>query len=60
VSEDERITITRHWRRLSPKETDELVAAVADLLVTYIKSGNSPRGTKCPAQPRTVREVHNE
>jgi len=60
VTGEERITITRHCRQLSPKETDELVEAVADLIVNFIKSGKQARGMRGPAQPHTVREAHHE
>ena len=37
----------RHYRRLSEKQTDELVGAVADLIVNFIKSrgGGEPATT---------------
>ena len=31
------IELKRHYRELSEAETDELVAAVADLIVTFLK-----------------------
>ncbi|RLI90173.1 MAG: hypothetical protein DRO89_06300 [Candidatus Altiarchaeales archaeon] len=37
----------RHYRKLSEKQTDELVGAVVDLIVNFIKSrkGGGPAGS---------------
>lgn len=37
------ISIKRHYRKLSEKETDELVGAVADLIVARVKERGSGR-----------------
>jgi len=44
----------RHYVTLSEKETNELVAAVADMIVTFIKSRreHERRGEASAVQPR--------
>jgi len=37
MAETGSIELKRHFRELSPKELDELVAAVADLIVDFLK-----------------------
>jgi len=37
------IEITRHYKTLSEKETDDLVGTVADMLVTFIKNRKNAR-----------------
>jgi len=37
------ISLKRHYRKLSEKETDELVGAVADLIVARVKEQGSGR-----------------
>ena len=37
------ISLKRHYQRLSEKETDELVGAVADLIVAYVKQRGADR-----------------
>ena len=39
MTQTPRIEIKHHYSKLSPKETDELVGTVADLIVNFIKSG---------------------
>ena len=50
------IEIKRHCRNLSEKETDELVGAVADLIVGYVKrqSNDQPETAGNPDQPSNV------
>jgi hypothetical protein len=36
------IELKRHYVELSEKETDELVAAVADLIVDFLKGNREP------------------
>jgi hypothetical protein len=42
------IQIRRHYGKMSEKQTDALVAALADLIVTYVKK----RGGSFGAPPR--------
>lgn len=42
-----RFAIKRHYRALSEKETDAVVGAVADLIVTYLKKQS---GLACPGE----------
>ena len=44
----------RHYRRLSEKQTDELVGAVADLIVNFIKSRRGQRPAGAPSEPATA------
>ena len=44
----------RHYRRLSEKQTDELVGAVADLIVNFIKSRKGGRPAGSPGEPATA------
>ena len=44
------IQIKRHSTRLSEKETTELVEAVAEMVVAFIKSRKCERGPKNPRQ----------
>jgi len=48
------IELKRHYRRLSEKETDGLVDAVADLLVSFLKTrseqGPPSSGTRAGAE----------
>ena len=43
----------RHYRRLSEKQTDELVGAVADLIVNFIKSRGGEPATAASTQGAT-------
>ena len=43
----------RHYRRLSKKQTDELVGAVADLIVNFIKSRGGEPATAASTQGAT-------
>jgi len=46
----EPIQIKRHYGELSEKQTDALVTALADLIVTYVKKrGGSSGGPPAPA-----------
>ena len=51
------IELKRHYRKLSDKQTDELVNSVADLVVAFIKQGQeSPVEATAPANdPQTRR-----
>jgi len=49
--------IKRHYQALSERETDEVVDAVADLIVTFIKGTSGPtRGVK-QTESRPYRET---
>ena len=48
------IEMKRHYRELSPKEVDELVAVVADLIVDFLKKRRDPVQ---PAKPEQELEV---
>jgi len=54
------IEFKRHYRRLSEKQTDELVGAVADLIVNFIKSrkGGGPVGSL--GEPATAANTQGE
>jgi ribosomal protein L12E/L44/L45/RPP1/RPP2 len=43
------IEIKRHYRELSEKETQEVVEAVADLIVTFLKGRSGPARPACAA-----------
>jgi len=43
----------RHYRKLSEKQTDELVGAVADLIVNFIKSRDGEPATAANTQGAT-------
>jgi len=43
------IEIKRHFQKMSEKETEELVGAVADVLVTFIKNRKDERRENDPA-----------
>ena len=47
------ISIKRHYQRLSEEETDELVGALADLIVAYVKRrGGGQRACGDKPSPR--------
>ena len=48
------IEMKRHYRELSPKEIDELVAVVADLIVDFLKKRHDPVK---PDEPKQEQEV---
>ena len=48
------IEMKRHYRELSPKEIDELVAVVADLIVDFLKKRRDPVQ---PDKPKPGQEV---
>ena len=48
------IELKRHYRELSPKEVDELVAVVADLIVDFLKKRRDPGQ---PDKPKPEQEV---
>ena len=48
------IELKRHYHTLSEKETTEVVEAVADLIVTFLKGKHDPEQ---PANRRQEREV---
>ena len=50
------IHLKRHATRLSAKETDELVNAVAEIVVAFIKSGNGERSLQ-RIRPQTDAET---
>ena len=46
----EPLRLRRHYSELSEKQTDALVTALADLIVTYVKKrGESPDAPPAPA-----------
>ena len=49
-----RIEFKRHYHELSPKEIDELVGIVADLIVDFLKKRTDPVQ---PDKPRQEQEV---
>ena len=48
------IELKRHYRELSPKEIDELVAVVADLIVDFLKKRRDPGQPDKPKQEQEV------
>jgi hypothetical protein len=48
------IELKRHYRELSPKEIDELVAIVADLIVDFLKKKRDPVQPDKPKQEQEV------
>lgn len=47
------IELKRHFRTLSEKETDEVVDAVADLIVNFLKAKREPEPSGERRQERT-------
>ena len=54
MAETGSIELKRHFRELSPKEIDELVGVVADLIVDFLKKRRDPVQ---PDKPRQEQEV---
>ena len=54
MAETGSIEVKRHYREMSPKEVDELVADVADLIVDFLKKRTDPVQ---PDKPRPEQEV---
>ncbi|GAB4232389.1 MAG: hypothetical protein OHK0028_07820 [Deltaproteobacteria bacterium] len=54
MAEKGSIELKRHYRELSPKELDELVPAVADLIVDFLKKRTDPEQ---PDKPEQVQET---
>ncbi len=48
------IELKRHYREMSPKEVDDLVAGVADLIVDFLKKRHDPVK---PDEPKQEQEV---
>jgi len=48
------IELKRHYRELSPKEIDELVAVVADLIVDFLKERCHPVQSDKPKKEQEV------
>jgi hypothetical protein len=48
------IELKRHYRELSPKEIDELVSAVADLIVDFLKKRCDPVQSDKPKPEQEV------
>ena len=46
MAETGSIEVKRHYRELSPKEIDELVSVVADLIVDFLKGRDRVRTDK--------------
>jgi len=44
------LQITRHYHKLSPQETDKLVESMADLIVSFIKSGKCAKPGTTPGR----------
>ena len=42
MAETGSIEVKRHYREMSPKEIDELVSVVADLIVDFLKKRSEP------------------
>jgi len=53
MAETGSIEVKRHYREMSPKEVDELVGAIADLIVDFIKKRREPVQ---PDKPRQEQE----
>jgi hypothetical protein len=47
------IQIKRHYRKLSSKETDELVKGVAGLIVRFLKVHPKPEEREAKKEPKT-------
>jgi len=54
MAETGSIELKRHFRELSPKEIDELVAVVADLIVDFLKKRRDPGQPDKPKQEQEV------
>ena len=54
MAETGSFNLKRHYRELSPKEIDELVGIVADLIVDFLKKRTDPGQPDKPVQEQGV------